>query len=107
MSFSPNAEDVIPKVVSATETILEAAARQGGSIQRVVLTSSASAAALPQPGVEGIVVTEGRPLSDLVSRGYQPSLFRSHDHYLLLYYYKLVLTVPSRHVESSNSECCF
>ncbi|BCS29246.1 uncharacterized protein APUU_70816A [Aspergillus puulaauensis] len=58
VSFSPNAEEVIPKVVSATETILDAAARQGGSIQRVVLTSSASAAALPQPGVEGIVVTE-------------------------------------------------
>ncbi|KAE8404386.1 hypothetical protein BDV37DRAFT_294032 [Aspergillus pseudonomiae] len=59
VSFSPNAEEVIPRVVSATETILEAAARQPeGSIQRVVLTSSASAAALPQPGVEGIVVTE-------------------------------------------------
>ncbi|KNG86962.1 cinnamoyl-CoA reductase [Aspergillus nomiae NRRL 13137] len=59
VSFSPHAEEVIPRVVSATETILEAAARQPeGSIQRVVLTSSASAAALPQPGVEGIVVTE-------------------------------------------------
>ncbi|OGM51215.1 cinnamoyl-CoA reductase [Aspergillus bombycis] len=59
VSFNPNAEEVIPKVVSATETILEAAARQpAGSIQRVVLTSSASAATLPQPGVEGIVVTE-------------------------------------------------
>ncbi|KAE8327952.1 hypothetical protein BDV39DRAFT_192356 [Aspergillus sergii] len=59
VSFSPNAEEVIPKVVSATETILEASAKQPeGSIQRVVLTSSASAAALPQPGVEGIVITE-------------------------------------------------
>ncbi|QKX55360.1 uncharacterized protein TRUGW13939_02452 [Talaromyces rugulosus] len=59
VSFSPNADEVIPKVVAATENILEAAARQPeGSIQRVVLTSSASAAALPQPGVEGIVVTE-------------------------------------------------
>ncbi|KAK6814458.1 hypothetical protein RU639_009560 [Aspergillus parasiticus] len=59
VSFSPNADEVIPKVVSATETILEAAAKQSeGSIQRVVLTSSASAAALPQPGVEGIVITE-------------------------------------------------
>ncbi|RAQ41226.1 cinnamoyl-CoA reductase [Aspergillus flavus] len=59
VSFSPNADEVIPKVVSATETVLEAAARQPeGSIKRVVLTSSASAAALPQPGVEGIVITE-------------------------------------------------
>ncbi|KAE8162634.1 hypothetical protein BDV40DRAFT_288360 [Aspergillus tamarii] len=59
VSFSPNAEEVIPKVVLATETILKAAAGQPeGSIQRVVLTSSASAAALPQPGVEGIVITE-------------------------------------------------
>ncbi|KAE8336575.1 hypothetical protein BDV24DRAFT_155079 [Aspergillus arachidicola] len=59
LSFSPNAEEVIPRVVLATETILEAAAKQPqGSIQRVVLTSSASAAALPQPGVEGIVITE-------------------------------------------------
>ncbi|KFY25358.1 hypothetical protein V491_01784 [Pseudogymnoascus sp. VKM F-3775] len=59
VSFSPNAGEVIPKVVSATETILEAAAKQPeGSIKRVILTSSASATALPQPGVEGIVVTE-------------------------------------------------
>ncbi|CRG86213.1 Aldehyde reductase 2 [Talaromyces islandicus] len=59
VSFNPNAEEVIPKVVSATENILEAAAKQPeGLVQRVVLTSSASAAALPQPGVEGIVVTE-------------------------------------------------
>ncbi|KFX98713.1 hypothetical protein V490_02167 [Pseudogymnoascus sp. VKM F-3557] len=59
VSFSPNAEEVIPKVVSATETVLEAAAKQPeGSIKRVVLTSSASAAALPQPGVEGVVVTK-------------------------------------------------
>jgi hypothetical protein len=29
-------------------------------VKRVVLTSSSSAALLPQPGVDGIVVTEGR-----------------------------------------------
>ncbi|KAJ5675944.1 hypothetical protein N7462_008841 [Penicillium macrosclerotiorum] len=59
VTFNPNVEEVIPKVVLATETVLEAAAKQPkGLIRRVVLTSSASAAALPQPGVEGIVVTE-------------------------------------------------
>lgn len=61
MSFSSDASEVIPYVVSATEGILKAAAEQPEkSIKRVVLTSSSSAALLPQPGVEGIVVTKGK-----------------------------------------------
>ncbi|KAH8698927.1 cinnamoyl-CoA reductase [Talaromyces proteolyticus] len=60
ISFSANAAEVITNVVSATEAILEAAAQQPErSIKRVVLTSSSSAALTPQPGVEGIVVTQG------------------------------------------------
>jgi nucleoside-diphosphate-sugar epimerase len=39
--------------------MLEAAAEQK-SVKRVVLTSSSSAAILPKPNVEGIVVTEGK-----------------------------------------------
>ncbi|PIG86236.1 cinnamoyl-CoA reductase [Aspergillus arachidicola] len=83
LSFSPNAEEVIPRVVLATETILEAAAKQPqGSIQRVVLTSSASAAALPQPGVEGIVITEGKySLGGHLYHGYQSNTVLYSDPY--------------------------
>ncbi|GAM33894.1 hypothetical protein TCE0_013r01121 [Talaromyces pinophilus] len=56
VSFDPDAKKVIPNVVSATEAVLQAAAES--SVKRVVLTSSSSSALLPQPGVEGIVVTE-------------------------------------------------
>lgn len=48
---------VISYVVSATEAVLDAAAK--ASVSRVVLTSSSSAALLSQPGVDGIVVNEG------------------------------------------------
>ncbi|CRG91398.1 Aldehyde reductase 2 [Talaromyces islandicus] len=43
-------------VVSATEAVLDAAAK--ASVTRVVLTSSLSAVLVSRPGVEGIVVTE-------------------------------------------------
>ncbi|OKL60081.1 hypothetical protein UA08_04943 [Talaromyces atroroseus] len=56
VSFDPDAKKVITNVVSATEAVLKAAAES--SVKRVVLTSSSSSALLPQPGVDGIVVTE-------------------------------------------------
>jgi nucleoside-diphosphate-sugar epimerase len=58
VSLGSDPSKVIPGVVSATQAILKAAAE--ASIQRVVLTSSSTAALLPQPGVEGIVVTDSK-----------------------------------------------
>ncbi|KAJ5113383.1 hypothetical protein N7456_001917 [Penicillium angulare] len=56
LSFRPDAHEVIPPMVSAVRLLLRASARK--SVERVVLTSSSSAALLPNPGVEGIKVTE-------------------------------------------------
>lgn len=56
-SLSGDPQAVIPWVVKATEIGLATAAKNP-SIKRVVLTSSAFAATLPQPGGAGIVVTE-------------------------------------------------
>lgn len=56
MQSDPNA--VIPKVVGGAINALKAAAKEP-SVKRVVLTSSSSAALIPQPNAEGIVVTEG------------------------------------------------
>ncbi|KAJ9232871.1 hypothetical protein C8Q69DRAFT_489074 [Paecilomyces variotii] len=55
MQSDPNA--VIPKVVGGAINALKAAAKEP-SVKRVVLTSSSSAALIPQPNAEGIVVTE-------------------------------------------------
>jgi hypothetical protein len=50
--------------------MLEAAAEQK-FIKRVILTSSSSAAILPKPNVDGIVVTEGK-LEVFVLRKWSP-----------------------------------
>ncbi|KAF6837192.1 NAD dependent epimerase/dehydratase [Colletotrichum plurivorum] len=57
MSLSDDPQAVIPWVVQATEIGLATAAKHP-SIKRVVLTSSAFAATVPQPGLTGVVVTE-------------------------------------------------
>jgi nucleoside-diphosphate-sugar epimerase len=73
VSFDPDAKKVIPNVVSATEAVLQAAAES--SVKRVVLTSSSSSALLPQPGVEGIVVTEGRSRHQPISNQHCVAMF--------------------------------
>ncbi|KAG8164167.1 hypothetical protein KVR01_006085 [Diaporthe batatas] len=55
-TFSEDADFVISTVVAGTEHFLRAAAKEP-SVKRFTLTSSATAALLPKPGVEGIVVT--------------------------------------------------
>ncbi|KAJ5281546.1 hypothetical protein N7478_006918 [Penicillium angulare] len=56
LSFRPDAHEVIPPMVTAMRMLLRASSRT--SVERFVLTSSSSAALLPNPGVEGIKVTE-------------------------------------------------
>lgn len=62
VSFNPDADTVIPKVTAATVNMLNAAAKEP-SVKSVVLTSSSSAALIPEPNKEGIVVNEGKHLN--------------------------------------------
>ncbi|POS68976.1 aldehyde reductase [Diaporthe helianthi] len=55
-TFNDDADNVIGTVVAGTEHFLRAAAREP-SVKRFTLTSSSTAAMLPKPGVEGIVLT--------------------------------------------------
>lgn len=55
-SFSEDADKVVSGVVAGTENFLRAAAKEP-KVKRFTLTSSAVAAVLPKPGVEGVVVT--------------------------------------------------
>ncbi|KAL1846458.1 hypothetical protein Plec18170_009184 [Paecilomyces lecythidis] len=57
VSLKPDPKDVIPKAVEGALNVLKAAAKEP-AVKRVVLTSSSSAALIPKPNVEGIVVTE-------------------------------------------------
>ncbi|OHE94957.1 NAD dependent epimerase/dehydratase [Colletotrichum orchidophilum] len=58
ISMSDDPKAVIPWVVKATEIALSAAAKHP-SIKRVVLTSSAFAAIIPQANKEGVYIDEG------------------------------------------------
>jgi hypothetical protein len=87
VSFDPDAGKVIANVVSATVAVLKAAAES--SVKRVVLTSSSSSALIPQPGVEGIVVTQGESCPN----------YRQCLQYLLL----SILTVY-RHLERRSCQ---
>ncbi|OHW98953.1 NAD-dependent epimerase dehydratase [Colletotrichum incanum] len=57
VSFTDDPNAAIPRVVRATESALEAAAKQP-SVKRVVLTSSAFAASIPAPNKKGVYVDE-------------------------------------------------
>lgn len=58
-SFGSNAEEVISKAINGNQAFLEAAAREpNGSVKRVVVTSSSTAAAMPIPDKE-ITLTAG------------------------------------------------
>jgi nucleoside-diphosphate-sugar epimerase len=57
--MSPDPEKVISAAVKLTETALEAASKEP-SIKRFVLTSSSSAAVIPDPSKGRIVIEKGR-----------------------------------------------
>lgn len=56
--MNPDPSVAIPIAIKATVSILEAASQQP-KIKRFVLTSSSTAAYMPSPGKEGIVITTG------------------------------------------------
>ena len=57
VSFDTDAQVVVSKAVDSTVNLLKAAAKEP-SVKSVVLTSSSSAALIPEPDKEGIVVDE-------------------------------------------------
>ncbi|RFU35043.1 hypothetical protein B7463_g1306, partial [Scytalidium lignicola] len=57
LSLNTDPNKVIPQVTAATLNVLESARRQD-SVKRFVLTSSSTAAIIPQPNQKGVVVTE-------------------------------------------------
>lgn len=58
VSLNPDPNIVIPIAVGGVINVFKAASKSG-SVKRVVLTSSSSAAIIPKPNEKGIVVTEG------------------------------------------------
>lgn len=60
MTFSSEADKVIPQMVAATETVMEAAS-EVSSVKRVVLTSSSTAASIAEPGRGRLVLNQGQP----------------------------------------------
>lgn len=56
--MNPDPSVTIPNAVNATVSILEAASQQS-TIKAFVLTSSSTAAYMPTPGKEGVVITTG------------------------------------------------
>lgn len=56
--MNPDPNISIPRAIKATVNLLKAASKQA-TIKRFVLTSSSTAAYLPKPNEEGIVLTTG------------------------------------------------
>lgn len=59
VSFGTDANIVVPKVVAGTVNMLESAAKEA-SVKSVLLTSSSSAALIPEPNKKGVVVDESK-----------------------------------------------
>jgi nucleoside-diphosphate-sugar epimerase len=57
--MSPNPNFVIPKVIKGTLNALKAASKQE-SIKRFVLTSSSTAALIPKPNEQGVVIDQSK-----------------------------------------------
>lgn len=56
--MNPDPNISIPHAIKATVSLLKAASQQA-TVKRFVLTSSSTAAYLPKPNEEGIVLTTG------------------------------------------------